>query len=448
MSPICKWNIQLLAVLLLLSLSGCGSKSTERACVMVSADTKGWITPCGCAANQSGGLARRATLVQIERKSSDVLLLDAGGSALGTTEYQATRLRYLLQGLAKIQLDAHNIGGPETAFSPAQLVRLGEPSSIHWLGSNLLDKQGKSVASTCVEVTRGGLKFAIAGVVDPDLLESDHWEATEPKQAVLRAFKDRTADVRIVLAYFDEKGLQELADSLPEVDYIIGGPTGHALTPRKRGSVTILSSTNKGKFLASLTLRKSSDGFQEEQSKVVEVTSQLAESPEQIENLQKYYGELQQKDYAAADAGFVDVAVVSHAEQAIAGSVACVKCHQPDDLVWQHSKHSIAWQALVGKNAHYDPYCQQCHTTGYGQASGFSNVDLSRTLVGVGCENCHGPSQQHVDNPKKKTPYLAKQQCVRCHDHENSPTFEMSSYWAKVAHAGSKEQSKAEENSP
>jgi Cytochrome c554 and c-prime len=440
MRGICNNKIRLLALALVCGVFcfGC-SKKNSPVCVLVSADTKGWITPCGCAANQSGGLARRATLVGTERKKGEVLFLDAGGSALGTTEYQATRLRYLLQGLKHIQLDAHNVGGPETAFSPDQLAQLGQQSSIQWLASNLIDKQGKSIGSNCLEISRGGLRFAIAGVVDPDLVESVHWEATEPKQAVLRALKDRQADVRIVLAYFDETGLQQLADSLPEVDYIIGGPTGHAMSPRKRGSATILSSTNKGKFLASLKLQKNANGFEEEQATIVEVTSSLDEAPQQIENLQRYYAELKQKDYAAVDAGFIDSAVVSHAGQGIAGSASCSKCHAPDDLIWQHSKHAIAWQALITKNANYDPYCQQCHTTGYGQLGGFENVSLSKDLVGVGCENCHGPSQLHVDNPKKKTPFQAKEQCVRCHDHENSPTFEMKSYWAKVVHAGAKE---------
>ena len=93
---------------------------------MIAGDTHGWITPCGCAANQSGGLARRATIVRGADSYGNVLLLDAGGSALGTSPYQQFKLESLLHGLNKMGLAAHNIGGSETELSPSELVKLGK----------------------------------------------------------------------------------------------------------------------------------------------------------------------------------------------------------------------------------------------------------------------------------------------------------------------------------
>jgi len=52
----------------------------------------------------------------------------------------------------------------------------------------------------------------------------------------------------------------------------------------------------------------------------------------------------------------------------------------------------------------------------------------------VGCESCHGPSLSHVNDPKIRTPYLAREQCIRCHDHENSPECAFPAYWGKVQH--------------
>lgn len=427
---------RLLAVIFLITLSGC-SKKEQPLAVFVSGDTQGWITPCGCAANQSGGLARRATLLDAARLSADVLYLDAGGSAIGSNDYQSTRLAYLIDGLKKCNLEAHNIGGPETNFSPAKLREIGQRANITWLSSNLLDENGRNIGQSCLEFTRGGLKILVAGVVDPELVVNSGWHSTQPMQAVLSVFKNRQADVRLVLAYLDEPKLQQLAESLPEVDYVIGGPTSHAISPRKVGSVTIASATNKGKFLAKLELKKAEAGFKQTSASIVEIKSTLGESAAQIRNLSAYYVDLKAKDYAASEAGYVDP-TISQGDHNIAGSKSCSKCHQADDLVWIHSKHSHAWEPLVARGANFDPFCQQCHTTGYGLPSGFENVKHSTSLVGVGCENCHGPSQAHVDNPKKKTPFLAKQQCVRCHDHENSPTFELNAYWSKVIHSGQK----------
>ncbi len=89
----------------------------------------------------------------------------------------------------------------------------------------------------------------MTGVVDPKLVKNDAWSAREPVAAVLEAFAETPADVRIVLAYCDESGLRSLTQSLPEVDFIIGGPTGQAMKPATIGPVAVLSATNKGKFL-------------------------------------------------------------------------------------------------------------------------------------------------------------------------------------------------------
>ncbi len=56
--------------------------------IVISGDTQRLDHPCGCAANQAGGLARRASLLQQLCESKRRIFLDAGGSASGTNEYQ------------------------------------------------------------------------------------------------------------------------------------------------------------------------------------------------------------------------------------------------------------------------------------------------------------------------------------------------------------------------
>jgi hypothetical protein len=83
---------------------------------------------------------------------------------------------------------------------------------------------------------------------------------------------------------------------------------------------------------------------------------------------------------------------------------------------------------------HVDNYCMQCHTTGFGLPGGFVSRTSSPQLVNVGCESCHGPSQAHVEKPKIRTPFAAADQCIRCHDHENSPEFVYAAYWPRIRH--------------
>ena len=71
----------------------------------------------------------------------------------------------------------------------------------------------------------------------------------------------------------------------------------------------------------------------------------------------------------------------------------------------------------------------------HGMPGGFISLSQSaQNFAGVGCENCHGPSAAHVANPKTRTPFAAADQCVRCHDHENSPKFDYAQYWPRVKH--------------
>ncbi|HEU5432766.1 MAG TPA: multiheme c-type cytochrome, partial [Thermomicrobiales bacterium] len=110
--------------------------------------------------------------------------------------------------------------------------------------------------------------------------------------------------------------------------------------------------------------------------------------------------------------------------------------HADDCRAWDDSRHAAAWATLVEKRSQFDPYCQQCHTTGYGLSGGFASVARGAERTAVGCESCHGPSQAHAEREQIKTSYLARDRCIRCHDRENSPEFEFEAYWSQIEHGG------------
>ncbi|MFO1063023.1 MAG: multiheme c-type cytochrome [Pirellulales bacterium] len=423
-------------LILLVLISGCSSKSEVS--VFVSGDTAGWITPCGCAANQSGGLARRSLLITQSSGGVPPIVLDAGGSATGTNEYHRIKLTALLRGMRAMGLNGHNIGESESAFAPSDLTAFAKDTDVTWLSANLSDSAGKEICPNVLLLERGGLSIAVTGVLEPSRVKHPEWQAAEPVPAILKALKNVKADVRIVLAYYDEPGLRALAEALPEVDYIIGGPTGQALSRFKSGRVSVMAATNKGKFIAGLKLARSPSGFEEKSAAVLEVSSTIAEDDLQLDNLKKYYATLAARDFTAEEAGYAVAVDSGRQGYRIAGSESCARCHSRDDTLWHASKHSHAWEVLIAKQAQGDPYCRQCHTTGYGYDGGFVNLDRSKSLVHVGCENCHGPSAAHVADPRKKTPFPAKEQCIRCHDHENSPGFVWEPYWARVFHGDQK----------
>jgi hypothetical protein len=405
--------------------------------IVISGDTSGWITPCGCASNQSGGLLRRGSYLADLRQKGEVIYVDAGGAAGGDSEYHRVKFEAILAGEKEMGVAAHNLGKAELALGPEYLRELAVKMGVPFVSENARDKSGKRLIESRRIIEASGRRIGIIGVVSPRYATAQI-NIDDPRQAVLDAISaiKGQCDSLVVLAYLPEDELQQLASAMPEVDAIIGGPTGQAMAPKLVGATMLGAATNKGKFLVELKLPASGakaawDG------KIVQMGPELADHPAQLANVKKYLKKLEERDFAAGESGLVAAMPVgAPADYKIAGSAACLKCHADDYNQWIGSKHAHALGTLKEKGFAVDSQCQQCHTTGFGMSGGFISFNKSgESLLGtVGCENCHGPSQAHVQNPKKRTTFAAVDQCVRCHDHENSPSFNYATYWEKIRH--------------
>lgn len=415
-----------------------GSPSTRPVVVLVSGDTAGWITPCGCTSNQSGGMPRRASYVADVRKGAEVLYADAGGAPGGASDYDRLKFEAILRGEAAMGVSAHNVGGPEAALGAKYLTDLAARAPL--VTANVRDSVGHLLAPAIRVASVGGRRIAFAGVLSPKFATRD-LRVDEPRSALLAAIPAvrNQYDALVVLAYLPEDELQELAAALPEADAIVGGPTGQTLAPRRVGPTLLTSATNKGKFLARLDVPAALPG--EWNGSIVELDAKWADEPAQVKNVAQYLADLAKRDFAASQTNFSQGAVNAAALPAnyrVAGSQACAGCHAPSFKLWKATGHASAWAVLEAKHSHVDPACQVCHTTGYGLPGGFSSVAQGAEFVAVGCESCHGPSQAHVTQPTVHTPYAARDQCTRCHDRENSPTFDYNTFWTRIAHGPDK----------
>jgi hypothetical protein len=406
--------------------------------VVVSGDAAGWIVPCGCASNQSGGLPRRASYVEELREQADVILVDAGGAPSGASLYDFTKFKAILKGEQAMDVAAHNIGQTEAALGPARLRVLVQDANAPLISANACDSQGRLVAEPFRIATVAGRRVAIVGVLSERYATSEI-QVAPPRQAAVEAIHQTAGccDSVIVLAYLPEDELRLLAESLPEADVVAGGPTGQPMQPRLHGPTLLVSATRQGKFLARLEAPLVA-GKARWSGNIVELDDRFADDPEQLANLRDYYNELARMDLTPRDTLFSETHVAPPS-YGISGNARCAQCHLDDQTLWKRSKHAQAWEALRAKGSHFDPDCQRCHTLGYGMQGGFESVRRSADRVNVGCESCHGPSQSHSDNTKAFTPHRkqAKDQCRNCHDLENSPNFKYEEYWPRIAHGDS-----------
>ena len=413
--------------------------------VVVSGDTAGWIVPCGCTSNQSGGLPRRATYLAELAAGSVVLVVDAGGAAGGKSNYDRLKFEAILQGEQAMGVAAHNIGASEAALGPDYLRDVARRLHVPFVSTNVLLSDGQPLTDRLQLLQAADRSVVILGVLSPKYAVPG-LRVDPPREAILRALQQmdchdpeyRVPRAVVVLAYVPEEELQALAEGLPEVDVVVGGPTGQPVAPRHLGPTLVLSATREGKFLARLDAP--SDSKQPWTGGIVELKERFADDPVQVANVARFRKELGRRDISAAETSFGPrLPPGAPKEFAVAGTATCRDCHKPETQVWDKSRHAQAWKSLEEHAAQVDPDCQRCHTTGYGLPGGFASLGRSPGLREVGCENCHGPSREHVREPKIHTGYFAQaaNQCIACHDRENSPRFDFDAYWAKIRHGKS-----------
>jgi hypothetical protein len=405
--------------------------------VLASGDTAGWIVPCGCTSNQSGGLPRRAKYLEELRSRAEVVVVDVGGAPGGRSPYDRLKFEAILQGEIAMGIAAHNIGAGEAAMGGDYLKEVARRLGVAFVSANVSTVHGEPLGEPLRIVEVAAQRVAVVGVLSPRY-STPALPVASPREAVLDALRRAAGqyDSAVVLAYLPEEELRQLAESLPEVDVVVGGPTGQPVAPKPRGPTTLAAATRQGKFLVRLDApaSKSGGGWSGE---VVELDRRFADEPGQVVNLQQFRDLLAERDFTPGDTSWAQpLPRELPAGFAVVGTDACRKCHAEDCRVWDGSRHAAAWTSLSKNGAHVDPDCQRCHTTGYGLPEGFVSVKRSPRRTAVGCESCHGPSQGHSLDPKTRTAHFAeaKNHCTGCHDRENSPGFELEAYWAKIRH--------------
>ncbi|TWT94411.1 multiheme c-type cytochrome [Stieleria varia] len=423
-----------IACLVMLCAVGCErrSESMQSALKMpfsifATCDTQGWIEPCGCASGQSGGLSRRATLIDQLAKDDERLLVSVGGAAFGDQPYDIEKFNAIVDGEVLMGYEIHNLG-----VSEVQLP-LPESRQLTFLSTNLEGVQG---IKKSVSIDRGGWKILVLGVVSQSALANAAGvRVAPPERSILNEIESQTEsfDCVVVLAYMNQNELADLAANVPEVDVIIGGKTQQSISPIRSGQTLLTAVANKGKFVARVRASvNDGDRTPTWNADLHEVSSELAEDQEQQSNLAAFRKRLSDLDFSASQTSF-DVFPADEGNH-YAGSDACQTCHQQDTETWERSSHAHAWRTLVDVGAHVDSSCQRCHTVGFGGTGGFVNRKSSMDRIDVGCESCHGPSSRHVADESVPTPWLAVDSCLSCHDHENSPHFQYDHYWQQIEH--------------
>lgn len=136
----------------------------------------------------------------------------------------------------------------------------------------------------------------------------------------------------------------------------------------------------------------------------------------------------------------------------------CSHCHQAKVEGWRETHHARAYDILVTSGGENNPYCLQCHTTGYDNIVNFDGsiaehgVDNggyddfpSLSLRNVTCEACHGPTGPDFSTHEPNVELtITGESCNRCHSQYEE--YETSGHGMAIEVAGGVEEFNTEFN--
>ena len=461
--------------------------------LVVTGEQQGYFEPCGCTADQLGGMSRRAALfTKIQSLGWDARGIDLGSVSRRTGAQAKLKFETTLEALRELKYAGLAIGPEELKLEPGYLLSQhltdGEVP-LTFLGANLTFFGAKDIGTPLpfVIVEVNGVKVGITSVMSdsirksvipdmtPEEAASAEMQWTDPAEAltaVMQSFDEASVSVRILLAQSTLEESQKLAEDFPKLTFVVraNGFGEGKNQPDMIGSVTMLEVGKKGKAAGVIGLYPH-DAEHPVRFELVTLSGDLfPDSDRMTQLMQSYQDRLKSEAIVKTDG-----ALPYSSGATFVGVSKCGECHTKAFKVWSSTPHAHAlesldpsfqrkgFERLHGVNRTFDPECLSCHVTGWDAQeyfryqSGFLNQEfaeddserqLQKLLAGNQCENCHGPGSRHIEFIEADNKAAAikevrvslkqaeDQTCVKCHDLDNSPKYKFETYWEDVKHYG------------
>lgn len=363
--------------------------------ILHTGNTKSHLEPCGCYYEQSGGLSRRAYVVdRIRQYGFPTFVVDAGNIFDGQEEIDIQRCQINMKALAEMDCSAVGLSRTDLTYDKNYLIHQKNVATFPFLASRTTQNE-----FTQSFVTKQAGEHTIAFIA-----------GDAPDKTVVSE-----ADVIVALGTPKELEYIDVVILPEEVESIESGT-----------ETLYVGSKSEGRALGFLALWTNANGvIVDHYATQIALTGDIGESKLIRQLLTDFYRSTAEINATQRVPLFADQELEKQNNEYISAKT-CKGCHEQEYLQWSATRHAFAYQTLIKKERYFDPNCVACHTTGFGYDTGFQIGDQDSTLKGVQCETCHGPGKQHAGNPKKTNIRSGKDTklCLQCHDSEHSPGFE------------------------
>ncbi|AIE84262.1 cytochrome c family protein [Fimbriimonas ginsengisoli] len=388
--------------------------------LVVSGDTDGYLSPCGCTSPMTGGIRRRGTAVRDIARHSRVVLIDTGELGGEPGRQGEMKAETMAQSLTNLDAAAINVTAKDARLGKGSLMSVARLAEGRVVSSSLPNGAVEGVRST---VERG--PFVIAGISDGigESLAAPSVPDSVAVESLLRTAKEKRGAAVLMLdgSRAEAVAMAKRYPALRAIVYHLNGwPPDR---PEHVGKVWLLTPGERGKSVVSVRFDgRSFDGYS-----VKRLGPQFLDDA----TIQRYYSAYLRR----VDRANLLEQIPRVPSPAFAGSASCAACHVTASHVWEKSGHSHALATLEKQGHGRDPDCVSCHVTGLTSERGFRSRVETPNLAFVGCESCHGPAAAHVADPKgNRLAHLGQAVCTTCHTPDQSPGFNFVSYWQKISH--------------
>jgi hypothetical protein len=402
--------------------------------LLLSGQQHGYLQPCGCSPIQYGGLERRYNLIQeLKRKEWPIVAMDLGDIPQERGPQKLLKYVTSMESLELLGYTAVGMGKTEGALpfidGLANFALNNQKGNKqlppHVLAGNLQGRDPNFPGAEAVafeERVKGVPRIGVTAVVAPSV-EKQINDPTikfvplaQALPGLLKELQNGKSEFNVLLFQGDA---QEAA-TLPPGFQVILQPSDEEEPPENplwvNGSL-LVNVGHKGRYVGLVGVYPGKPGKPFDlYYQLLRIGPEYKTPPGQdaanpiLGELEKYARKVRDDNYLQMYSQTKHPIQIAFPNSKYVGSAACQKCHAFAFQVWQNSKHAKAFQTLVNAKRpslrEFDGECIQCHVVGFEYNTGYRNDKATPHLKDVGCESCHGPCSEHVDNKNRKPALL------------------------------------------
>lgn len=359
-------------------------------------------------------------------------------SVLASTKLKA---EVIVEVYNRIGIDAVNVGELDLVFGVEFLKELEKKYNFPFISANLTDETDTPIFRPYVIKEVNGIKVGIFGLMGDTSemvskvkkLSGGTVTVQDTQKAAESVVRELSGKVDYLIALTHQKTNRDwvIARRVEGIDLVVGGHDKlKKRKPSKADETLIVRAGEKNQYQGMLEVTL--DGAGTADNSLVPFGGKLADDPEVKAMISAYNDKVVELYRLASKEG--GDALSSSASR----SMVCAPCHAEQVEQWQTTDHARAFETLVRNSKEYDPNCLKCHTTRFEQPEGFSMKLQQPSLVNVGCESCHGYSEDHSNEETTPvpTPSPDMQLCLKCHTSDRCPDFEQNAQavFDKITH--------------